>query len=302
MLRLAGELEARGHAVRISGGRGSRHTVWGRKVHRLSPKLLRSVQVIVTPGTRATLKARMAARKYRRLLVHCVHTAANLDTDIGNPRSLVVWGSAAFRERAREAGLVAKGPELVMWPVVRREELLVEPGTRVTLVNLSPEKGGHLWWELVRRMPDVPFLAVKGGWGDQCIPPRLPSNVEIMEYVQDPREVYRRTRLLLYMKAPDAGSNWLNGVGMTAVEGSVSGIPTVAHPGPGLQEYMGDAGVWVDSHDADEWEEAIRRSLEPDRWCWLSRKARERAELLDPDGDLDRFLDALHTLTEKRSP
>jgi len=62
--------------------------------------------------------------------------------------------------------------------------------------------------------------------------------------------------------------------GRVGVEAMASGIPVIAHPTPGLQESLGDAGVFVDRNDIDGWERAIRRLLTPRAYGTASKKAR----------------------------
>jgi glycosyltransferase involved in cell wall biosynthesis len=89
------------------------------------------------------------------------------------------------------------GPSMVLHPPVFAEEYRTAPGDHVTLVNLNERKGGRLLFELARRLPDHRFLGVVGGWGGQVVPDPVPANVTIMDHVDDARDIYARTRILL---------------------------------------------------------------------------------------------------------
>src|SRR5436190_1677808 len=71
------------------------------------------------------------------------------------------------------------------------------PGDRVTLVNTSADKGGVLFWSLAERLPDVPFMAVVGGYGRQILWSGHPNVVIQRHSPNVTTEVYGRTRVLL---------------------------------------------------------------------------------------------------------
>src|SRR5690606_19301196 len=115
-------------------------------------------------------------------------------------------------------------PAVVVRPPVAAAEYATEPGDHVTIVNLFPNKGSALFWRLAERMPDVPFLAVRGGYGHQDI--RRVPNVEVVPHLPCHRmrdEVYARTKILLM---PSEYESW----GRVGVEAMCSGIPVIAHP------------------------------------------------------------------------
>lgn len=139
------------------------------------------------------------------------------------------------------------------------------------------------FWAIARRLPDVPFLAVRGGYGRQVIPRRIPRNVEVIDHVPGDRMddlVWARTRVLL---APSLRESW----GMTATEALQRGIPVIAHPTPGLVESLGPAGIFLDRRDVAEWVRVIGH-LDRDSGAYARRAiaaaARGRA-LLEQSGD-----------------
>lgn len=285
MCRLAARLAAHGHTVRLTASSGVGRRVYGLRVERLAhPSIARSDVMMVAAGSR-TLKEQQRARRMGVPVVCFVHSAVNAAwmASVRTGAKLVVWGSAALEARAHATGQAPACPSMVMWPLINPEAVRVPaPGTAVTLVNLLREKGAELFWRIVEAMPDVEFLGVRGGWhrNQQLVPAVLPSNATVMSY-SNPRNVYARTRVLLYMRGATAGPAWLNGVGMTALEAAVSGIPTIAHPGPGLVESLGASGTWVDSDEVEPWCYSIRSVLA--NWEAKSRAALHRAQTLDDD-------------------
>lgn len=77
------------------------------------------------------------------------------------------------------------------------------------------------------------------------------------------------------------------------------GIPTNAHPTPGLRESLGSAGTFVDRHDLAGWVAAIKYLSSPRGYSAASKRARAHAESLDPNGDLDRFTDEMEKVVSR---
>jgi len=147
-----------------------------------------------------------------------------------------------------------------------------------------------VFYKLAERMPDVRFLGVVGAYGGQDI--RDLPNVEIQPHTPNIRDdVYARTRVLLM---PSSYESW----GRTGAEAMASGIPTIAHPTPGLRESLGDSGVFVERPDLDGWEHAIRQLLDGRRWRAASRRALARSAQLDPTADLEVWCRTMEEVAE----
>lgn len=201
--------------------------------------------------------------------------------------SLVVWNAASYAE-----GKGWAGPSIVVHPPVWPDQHRTTPGDLVTLVNLSEDKGVRTFWRCAERLPDLGFLGVRGSTGHQQHP--RPTNVEVVRSTRRMRDdVWCRTRLLLM---PSAFETY----GRVGVEAMCSGIPVIAHPTPGLRESLGDAGTFIDRDDHRAWAAAIERLMsDDDAWHVASQQALARVDQLDPDGDLDRFADAIEALSRK---
>lgn len=139
-------------------------------------------------------------------------------------------------------------------------------GDEVTLINLQENKGVRTLHSLCSLMPDVKFLGVVGSHGKQ--EPMPFHNLDIHPGTQDMRDVWSRTKVLL---APSAYESF----GMVAAEACASGIPTIAHPTPGLVECLGFAGIFVDRDDHVTYERTLRLLL-TDRQMYEERSAMAR--------------------------
>lgn len=204
---------------------------------------------------------------------------------------LVVWNSEALRAEAGER--CSEVPEdLVLAPPIFPDRYRVEPGTRVTLGNLSTAKGAGVFWHLALRLRNRRFLGVMASYrrsvgpgGSRIRSPRdvRQKNVAIVPPTE-PREIYAHTRVLLMPSEKEA-------YGRMAMEAACSGIPAICHPTPGLVESMGDGATFVDRDDMEGWVREVERLMsDPDAWAEASARAFARSESLDPVGDLDRFV------------
>lgn len=216
--------------------------------------------------------------------VRMVHSFsdAGLDHLRRTPIDLAVFSSAAVM-RAYDADV----PSIVCHPVTIGSEHRTTPGDRVTLVNLSAEKGVELFRLLALSMPDRRFLAVRGGYGRQ---ERISApNCETVPTTPDMASIWTQTRILAM---PSASESW----GMVGVEAMASGIPVIAHPSDGLVESLGDAGTFVDRCDLAGWRREVERLHDPDEWAAASERAIARFESIDHEDSLRRFAHALEQL------
>lgn len=223
----------------------------------------------------------IALNEGRRPLVHLVHNDRQLAAAKVQPceAQLVVANSRWIAD-----AIDWQGPTLVVPPPVHPERYTVRRGglQTVTLVNLSQAKGADLFWRLVARMPDTLFMGVVGGYGKQVIPRDIPANVILLPHSPSINYAYAQTSILLM---PSEYESW----GRVGIEGAASGIPTIAHPTPGLLESLGESGTFVDRDDTAGWVDAIRRLQNPTRYTVKSAQARARSRELDPTSDILRL-------------
>lgn len=222
------------------------------------------------------------ADKLRVPLVYMAHGAIEDPAKL-NGCALAVFNSHTLRD---EAGW--DGPSVVAWPTVNPADYATTPGERITLVNLSRAKGAELFWLVSAALPRRQFLAVPGGYGRQIKRTQPNTRVE-RDPVADMRAVYSQTRVVLM---PSAKESW----GRVAMEAACSGIPTIAHPTPGIVEAMGDAALYADRSDVGEWLRLIEALDDPDVYAEASRKAFERTKLLNPTQSLADVAAAIEAL------
>ncbi len=236
-------------------------------------------------NTSTVISAALAFRKPLVQVLHNTHPPTRMWATCRN--DLLVYNSEWM------ADALGRDPNgIVVRPPVRVADY--DTGSRrgdyVTLINLNPAKGGVIFAQLAALMPDQPFLAVKGAYGEQ-IEPRLP-NVTVISHAQLPmHNVYLNTSVLVM---PSSYESW----GRTGVEAMCSGIPVLATGTPGLRESLGTAGVFLKPDaDAHAWRSVLELLL-TDQAVYAERSAaaRQRASELDPTDELAAFCDRVEAL------
>lgn len=247
-------------------------------------RLYRWSDVVITQlGSRN--RAMRWATATGRPLVQFLHMGG-VDTRrmLGRP-DLLVFNAEWIRQQSEW-----RGPSLVVHPPIDPARYRTTPGRAITLINLSERKGWSMFVELARRCPDLQFLGVRGGWGEQLGGAELP-NVTLMDQVVDMRDVYSRTAILLVPSREEP-------YGRVALEAACSGIPVVASPVPGILEAMGDAALYAPLDDPAAWEAHVRDLQRPERWRERSVIATGRAELRAARDELDELDVVLRSLAE----
>lgn len=235
-----------------------------------------------------------SAKRRRKPFVFVVHNdmwATSRIIRMLTPRDLALyntnWIKAVNRTQAQQ---------LVVHPPIDRKAFKTKTtGEYVTLVNLTVPKGVDIFFELARRMPDVKFLGVKGGyWKADQRSTDLP-NVTIIDNTPDmKRDVYAKSKVILMPSTYET-------FGMVAAEAIASGIPVLAAPTAGLKENLGDAGVYArrGSNEADKWEAALRQLLtDPAHYKAVSKKALARSKVFDTQAELAEFVKVVEGLVD----
>ncbi len=101
-------------------------------------------------------------------------------------------------------------------------------GTAVTLINLSEPKGGGLLRRLIRLLPDVSFLGVRGAYGEQGWRRGRYENLTVWNTQPDINVALAATRILLM----PSQETW----GRVAIEAAWRRIPTIGALSPGAEE------------------------------------------------------------------
>lgn len=141
---------------------------------------------------------------------------------------------------------------VVVNPVNRFPVEPLPPGDKVTMVNLSHAKGVDVFAEIAPRMPDIDFMGIAGGYGNQQLV-TTPNSI-MYPPTDDMRAVYEQSKLVIM---PSRYESW----GLVPMEAASFGRPSVVIDTPGLRENVGDSAVLVKSHDPAAWVAGIEEAL-----------------------------------------
>ena len=169
---------------------------------------------------------------------------------------------------------------IVVYPPVTWKDYRINSTKRyVTLINVNKNKGGQVLIEIAKRMPNIEFLAVRGGYDNQIINQQIP-NITYVPNTPKIQEIYAKSQIILM---PSKEESW----GRVAVEAMSSGIPVIAHPTPGLKEACSYAGLFADRNTISEWVNLIHR-LKTDGHFYKKQSdlAFKRAQELEPTTQL----------------
>jgi glycosyltransferase involved in cell wall biosynthesis len=147
----------------------------------------------------------------------------------------------------------------VVRPLMHEDRIRINEhfqGDCITLVNANNNKGINQFVDLAKRMPNRKFLAVKPYYGD-LNPMAVPTNIELIPFDDDIRNVLKRTRILLM-------PSYYESFGRIAVESMYNGIPVIysrpisnsRYPGgstEGVEEWIKPAGISCERENIDEW-------------------------------------------------
>lgn len=223
--------------------------------------------------------------------VFWLHNLAYTSADVFRGCAAVVVPSASSRDHYRALGVapvVLPGPW--NWDRFRCEEIVPK---YVTFVNPEPAKG-VFWFARIaevlgRTRPDIPVLVVEGrgtiDWLARCgLELGGAGTLLRMRNTPDPRQFYRRTRLVL---VPSLVQEALSRV---AIEALANGIPVLGSGRGGLGEVLDAGGVRLEipaqytpetratpaADEVAEWVAAIER-LWDDPVAYAVAAARARA-------------------------
>lgn len=242
----------------------------------------------------------LMAKTAERPLVHFVHNDIAYSSILNNFGNV----SAVYNSEWIKNKIGYNIPGYVLHPPCNVSDYEVETSKEyITLISLNERKGGYLFYQIAKAMPERKFLGVIGSY-DNPGPLKMSQMDIVNQLVQLPNftlvantpdilATYKRTRVLLM---PSDYESW----GRTATEAMCSGIPVICTPTEGLRENCGDAAIYVghpidgepgeaqvDTGAVAEWVKAIESLDNEKRYQKYSLLCSARAAELDPVKELE---------------
>jgi glycosyltransferase involved in cell wall biosynthesis len=192
-----------------------------------------------------------------------------------------------------------KGDSMVIYPPVYPELFATDKGDGILLVTPHQTKGIDMFLALAERMPDRRFVIAMGR-GQPIL--KKPANIDIIENVADPREIYSQARLVLMpsragkmLLGGTKMADWVEGYGRVAIEAAASGIPTIASSeSVGLRECWGSEGLFAGQDKIDEWVKQIEALDDADYYKEKSEYALRLSAERHPDKQIAELEERLY--------
>ena len=166
------------------------------------------------------------------------------------PASMVIFDSTFL---AKKFSRYATAPWKVIYPLARRiEGAIPPPEARKAVVMINPEliKGGKVFVEAARLLPEIPFVA--SVWRRENIRGDIPSNMKFIKAGEKMEVLFRQARILLVpSQSEDAYP--------TVIPMAHScGTPVIGSRAGGIAEAIGSGGITIkDYANAKAWAEAV---------------------------------------------
>lgn len=171
----------------------------------------------------------------------------------------------------------------VMHPVLSVNHLRVDNRKQkyITFINPVNTKGADLVLEIVDGMPNEEFMVVGGKDEEYINRFKRYTNVEYKPWVNDMKDVYKETKLLL------VPSVWPEPFGKVVLEAQTNGIPVISSNVGGLPEAVGEGGTVLKKHEMNSWISAIEMYNDKEFYKSKSEKGVHHVErLLGENGNL----------------
>jgi glycosyltransferase involved in cell wall biosynthesis len=217
-----------------------------------------------------TRSAVAKAKRFYKPVVFIVHNNFSLyynHRTIMRSASLIIANSEWIKKTIKVPNAVT----VVYPPTISNRYEVKKTGNAITLINMNENKGGKLFWQLARLLPNHKFIGVKGAYGKQIEYEKKLPNVTILDNTPDIQEVYEKTKIVLM---PSSYESW----GRVAIEAGCSGIPTIAAPTPGLKESLDYAGVFADIDNVADWVDAINMLDYSENYKQYSNLSKKRSD------------------------
>lgn len=188
---------------------------------------------------------------------------------------------------------------LVIHPASGGDIIKNHTGDYVTMVNVHRLKGGEIFLELLKRLPDVPLLGVRYEGHSEELDAQIRAEIakrhdcRLLEFTNDMREVYAKTRLLLIPSVVDETFC------RVANEGLRNGIPMVTTGVGAIRDMLGEAARYIPHDDKDAWVKQVGALyVNTKRLRRMRRRSLERYPLTCEDDARKRFVAEIERMYE----
>lgn len=202
-----------------------------------------------------------------------------------------IYANSEFMQKAVER-LVGVHIPTIICPIMDKERVLAKEKNPefITLINPDKGKGGDLFIEIARSMPDRKFMCV--GFGNEISKDNARinrelkniSNVSCVTSTDNMSEIYAKTKILLVPSLVDETFS------MCALEGMANAIPVLTSGNGNLPFLVKDGGFHLDTGNISQWADKIETLLNnEEEYNKISFRAKEISEDYDTEIELGKF-------------
>jgi len=169
-----------------------------------------------------------------------------------------LYVNSKFMQKAVER-YVGVNIERIIHPLVDVSRVLCDKkiDDYITIVNPDYGKGGDVFADIARRMPDKKFMSV--GLASEIIPENIKinnkikntKNIKILEKTDNMKDVYSQTKVLLIPSLVDETFS------MVALEAMSNEIPILSSSNGNLPFLVENGGFLLDTENIDSWVDAL---------------------------------------------
>lgn len=195
-----------------------------------------------------------------------------------------------YMQKAVERYVGIKIPRII-YPMFDKDRVVSKERNPkyITLINCDTGKGGRLFVELAKSMPEFDFMCL--GLGNEILPENKAindeikniKNIKVVENTDNVAEVYKETKIIL------VPSNVDETFSMCALEAMSNGIPVIASCYGNLPFLVRNGGFILDPIDVFEWEEKVRELFDESVYQIYSENALKRSKDFDSETQLRKF-------------
>lgn len=187
---------------------------------------------------------------------------------------------------------VGKNIDRIITPILDKDRVISEESDRkyVTIINPDIGKGGRLFVEIAKSMPDTEFMCV--GFGNEILPDNISINSEIrsisnivaQDKTDNMSEIYGQAKILLIPSLVDETFS------MVALEAMANGVPVIASNYGNLPFLLSSNGIVIDPYDPFIWKENIENLInDREYYARYSKMMLDRSREFDPEVQLNKF-------------
>lgn len=240
------------------------------------------------------------AKKYRKPVCYFIHATSRGKEFFGYSGSWPIF--MVYNSWSMKVDISANYKSYILKPYVditRFTPLAAAAGSPqrfyVSLINLCKDKGGDILIQLAREMPEVQFLGVQGGYGQQIRDMSL-RNITYVSKTDKIEDIYAKSYIVIM---PSTLETW----GRVAVEAMAAGVPVIINDVEGMREACGDGALVARNEDIGSWIRLIKRlQSDPIFYSTQVKKAQQRTIELQDNSDLRGLADWLRNTVIPSKP